>query len=533
MILGFGNNVISSLAADITAQQTTIQVMPGAGTQFAKLLTYDYANASNVQKVYSKITLTDAKETVFEICHLTAVSGDMLTVIRGQEGTTARGWSLNDVVANFATRGSENQFVQIEQLQSGHYTSCVVGGTANALTVELPATFFVNGATDWQLRAPLVLYPTATNSGPATIQLTLGGRVVGTFPLRKGNNGELSAGDIIQGCPLLCLLDNSKSCFYVFNPRDIYMGDKYLQKDMNGSDIPNKPLFVENLGLTETIELAENAVPFRGVLGSKNLNTLTGSVYGRYTQPYSANATSANNYPTNVAGALNVIQNMAGNAEGCTQEYYPYNSNVCYHRYYRADNKTWSAWEYDFTSAGGAINGYVEVSGDNRTITIKPKTAGAWYSLFGRKSDNTNHFYIGQGANNSDNIQFHNYLTNSRITLLAGGVEVLGKIMPTDWSNLDARYQTKNTANRASSGWAKDGSTGLIYQWGIANRASDSTKIVFPIAFPNACFNVQLTLAWAGSFHDQNIYAQLIDRTAFNYIAGGAETKSYFWVVGY
>ncbi|WP_419761206.1 hypothetical protein [Salmonella enterica] len=41
MIIGFGNNVVSSLAADITASQTTIQVIPGAGAMFANLLTSD------------------------------------------------------------------------------------------------------------------------------------------------------------------------------------------------------------------------------------------------------------------------------------------------------------------------------------------------------------------------------------------------------------------------------------------------------------------------------------------------------------
>ncbi|EAY7626001.1 tail fiber protein, partial [Salmonella enterica] len=148
MIIGFGNNVVSSLAADITASQTTIQVMPGVGAMFANLLTSDYANSSNPLKTYAKITLTDAKETVFEVCHLTAVNNDMLTVIRGQEGTTAKGWSLNDVIANFATRGSENQFVQIEELQSGHYVAGVAGGTENNLTLELPATYFVNGGVD-------------------------------------------------------------------------------------------------------------------------------------------------------------------------------------------------------------------------------------------------------------------------------------------------------------------------------------------------------------------------------------------------
>lgn len=174
MITGFGNNVVSALAADITASQTTIQVMPGAGAEFAGLLTYDYQNTSNDLRVYAKITLTDAGETEFEVCHLTEVNNDMLTVVRGQEGTVAKGWSLNDVVANFATRGSENQFVQIEHLQSGHYTSGVAGGTANALTLDLPASYFVNGSTSWELRAPLVVYPTSNNTGPATLQLTMG-----------------------------------------------------------------------------------------------------------------------------------------------------------------------------------------------------------------------------------------------------------------------------------------------------------------------------------------------------------------------
>ncbi|MGK0739969.1 hypothetical protein ACSFCT_24935, partial [Yokenella regensburgei] len=224
MITGFGNNVVSSLAADITAGQTTIQVMPGTGAKFSRLLSYDYANASNPLQTYAKITLTDAKETVFEICHLTAVNGDMLTVVRGQEGTAEKGWVLNDVIANFATRGSENQFVQIEQLQSGQYISGVAGGTANALTLELPATYFVNGATDWTLRTPIVVYPTQNNTDASTLQLVMGGKVLGSFPLYKGNKAELVADDIQEDVGLVCLLDNTKTFFNVMNPGAIYAG---------------------------------------------------------------------------------------------------------------------------------------------------------------------------------------------------------------------------------------------------------------------------------------------------------------------
>ncbi|AHE73394.1 hypothetical protein M942_22525 [Enterobacter ludwigii] len=224
MITGFGNNVVSSLAADITANQTTIQVMPGSGAKFAALLSYDYDNSSNALKTYAKLTLTDDKQTAFEVCHLTAVDGDILTVVRGQEGTTAKGWVLRDVIANFATRGSENQFVQIEQLQSGHYTSAVAGGTANALAIDLPATYFVNGSTDWMLRTPVIVYPTQGNTGASTLQLVMGGRVLGTFPLYKGNKAQLVAGDIIKDVALVCMLDKSQTFFSVMNPGAIYAG---------------------------------------------------------------------------------------------------------------------------------------------------------------------------------------------------------------------------------------------------------------------------------------------------------------------
>ncbi|HBB6732379.1 TPA: tail fiber protein [Salmonella enterica] len=250
MILGFGNNIVSALAGDITTVQTDIPVMPGTGAKFAKLLSADFENKSNTQHVYAKITLTDKKESAFEICHLVSVSGDVLNVIRGQEGTTPKGWYLNDVVANFATRGSENHFVQISQLQSGHYVAGVAGGTANTLTLELPAAFFVNGGAEWTLRAPLIVFPVQNNTGAATLQLTLGGRVLGKFPLLKGNKSQLVAGDILKNVPLVCILDNTKAYFSVLNPSDIYFGSRYLQKENNLSDIPDKQQALVNLGLS-------------------------------------------------------------------------------------------------------------------------------------------------------------------------------------------------------------------------------------------------------------------------------------------
>ncbi|HID7491766.1 TPA: phage tail protein, partial [Salmonella enterica] len=169
----------------------------------------------------------------------------------------------------------------------------------------LPATYFVNGGADWTLRTPLVVIPALNNTGASTLQLTMGGRVLGIFPLYKGNKSELSASDIIKDVPVLCVLDNTKTYFSVLNPLEIYLGSRYLQKDQNlsdvpdkakgrsslevysktesdenymaksqcGADIPNKPLFLQNVGLTETVEQARNAVPSTRKVNGKALTT--------------------------------------------------------------------------------------------------------------------------------------------------------------------------------------------------------------------------------------------------------------------
>ncbi|WP_249742616.1 tail fiber protein [Citrobacter braakii] len=332
MILGFGNNVVSSLASDITASQTTFSVLPGDGSLFSALLTSDFSNKSTTLKTYAKITLTDSGETAFEVCHLTAVSGDTLTVIRGQEGTAAKGWSLKDVVANFATRGSENTFPQIAHIQSGFYTSGTAGGTANSLTLELPSTFFSNGSVDWVLKTPIVVYPSQNNTGAATLQLTMGGRVLGTFKLYKGNKAELVANDILKDVALVCLLDNTKSFFNVSNPGAIYAGlgtaafcnITTSPTDKTSGRVPT----VGWMGNGISIVLPENS----------DLNNFinVGATYSTISP-----GASAKNFPINSSGVLKVSQGSDGRT---LQEYTTFNPVIKYIRaLYSAD--TWSTWD--------------------------------------------------------------------------------------------------------------------------------------------------------------------------------------------
>ncbi|EAR9700021.1 phage tail protein [Salmonella enterica] len=46
-----------------------------------------------------------------------------------------------------------------------------------------------------------------------------------------------------------------------------------MQKSQNGADIPNKPLFLQNVGLTKTVEQARNAVPSTRKVNGKALTT--------------------------------------------------------------------------------------------------------------------------------------------------------------------------------------------------------------------------------------------------------------------
>ncbi|MDM9311381.1 phage tail protein, partial [Escherichia coli] len=312
-----------------------------------------------------------------------------LKVIRGQEGTTAKGWSLNDVVANFATRGSENYFVQIAQLQSGHYIAGVAGGTANALTLELPATFFVNGGSDWTLRTPIIVFPVQNNTNAATLQLTLGGRVLGTFPLYKGNKSGLVANDIIKGIPLICLLDSEKSYFSVINPGNIY------------SDFDLR--YVKKSG-----DLMTGELKIRGVNALRIFNEAFGLIFRRSEE------------------CLHLIPTSEGQGE---------NGDIGPLRPFTINLRTGEISMSHKVSVGGGsqVNGALGIGVQN--------ALGGNSIAFG--DNDTGLKQNGDGlldvyANSVHVLRFQSGSIQSN-----KAVNVTGRVTPSDYGNFDARYQTK------------------------------------------------------------------------------------------
>ncbi|HHS9576373.1 TPA: glycine-rich domain-containing protein [Raoultella planticola] len=98
------NNAKSVLAAGVSASATVITVATGSGALFPIPVS---------GQSFFKLTIIDAATKIIsEIVHVTSVTGDVMTVIRGQEGTPARVWSTNDIVANMMTAGTLNSMLQ-------------------------------------------------------------------------------------------------------------------------------------------------------------------------------------------------------------------------------------------------------------------------------------------------------------------------------------------------------------------------------------------------------------------------------------
>lgn len=104
----------SNLAANLSSGGTSLSVTPGTGALFPVVGTNQFF----------ALTLKDvATGTFTEIVYVTARSGDTFTIVRAQEGTSARAWLAGDQANNLFTAGSFSNLTQSVGLQQqpGNY----------------------------------------------------------------------------------------------------------------------------------------------------------------------------------------------------------------------------------------------------------------------------------------------------------------------------------------------------------------------------------------------------------------------------
>jgi len=139
-ILLFDNQAQTALAAPVNNTQTTIQVAAGTGSYFTAPASGQAINLTLVNATNSLIT---------EIVQCTNITGDVLTVIRGQEGTVANQWNIGDFVINFMTAGTAASFVQTYGLENGLYSASFTNmatTTGQVTTAPVNANDLVNKA---------------------------------------------------------------------------------------------------------------------------------------------------------------------------------------------------------------------------------------------------------------------------------------------------------------------------------------------------------------------------------------------------
>ncbi|MGY8211504.1 GDSL family lipase, partial [Klebsiella pneumoniae] len=209
------NNAESTLASAISATDTSLIVSAGTGAEFPDAV---------AGESYFKLTLTDAATgSQVEIVNVTAKAGDIFTIERAQEGTLARAWAANDMVANMMTADTLNiiaQYAQQAAASAGQaieaandaseyaknkYTFYKTASDPDGTIAGLAAT--TEGQSFWVAQGPDALsaaWQYQNKAGVAVLQAKQPGTaaVTGTireFPTLEDAQADADAGNILVG----------------------------------------------------------------------------------------------------------------------------------------------------------------------------------------------------------------------------------------------------------------------------------------------------------------------------------------------
>lgn len=171
MGIKFTNNATATLAASISSSSTSLTVTTSQGALFPAIGAGDFFYA----------TLTDSSNNL-EIVRITARSGDTLTAVRAEEGTTARAYAAADKLElrltaaglnNFATQAGANTFAAATTF-NGNITSSATNtfSSTNNFTGGVGSTIFTNIPTFTNGILPIL------NGGSGTATATGSGNLV-------------------------------------------------------------------------------------------------------------------------------------------------------------------------------------------------------------------------------------------------------------------------------------------------------------------------------------------------------------------
>ncbi|EDQ2390517.1 hypothetical protein RU50_001446 [Salmonella enterica subsp. enterica] len=297
-----------------------------------------------------------------------------------------------------------------------------------------------------------------------------------------------------------------------------------MQKDQNGADIPNKPLFIENVGLKETLNPTK-----RVSIGNIGTGAFDGSV------PCINIGDSGSGFIGSADGVLDIY---------CNNAKVGYIDNAGLHMLAGIATNGDVVLQGDarrhiiIQNADGSVRAYIYKDKDDTGIHINNGVDGAGDFIFGKdsilyvpfavraggskrlaiQSDNNSAldatFNLWGDANRPTVIElddgqgWHLYsqrnpdgsilftvngdiMANRKLNVGDATFSSDGNINGSVWGGwlndwLNNNLSRKNTASLETNGWFKDASTGLIIQWGITGGNLNKAVVNLPIPFPNA-----------------------------------------------
>ncbi|EDN8442571.1 hypothetical protein ABJ74_003383 [Salmonella enterica subsp. enterica] len=226
-----------------------------------------------------------------------------------------------------------------------------------------------------------------------------------------------------------------------------------LQKSQNGADIPDKPRFVQNIGLKETLNPTK-----RVSIGNIGTGVFDGST------PCINIGDSDSGFIGSADGVLDIYCNGAKVG-------------------YINGNGLHMLTDIHFDNARMTTNGdiFSSVWGDN------------WLSIWITNQLNTRgtiDWINGELAVRDNNI-------NTRAT----------------WDYVNQTFARKNTASIQDWGWILDDSAGFIMQWGTLGNSNGTYN--FPRAFPVGCFAIFVTNTNAQGSQVDNAFGYPVSNSQF------------------
>lgn len=264
----FANNVRTTITGSLSAIATSIVVQTGAGATMP--------SPNNAIGEFCKMTLQDTATGLRnEIVYVTARTGDVLTVVRGQDGTSGQTWSAGDTIFEGVTANTLDNFTQPTDVQLDSYTFAVASGSTTAYTATFDPVI-VALSSGQRLAIDTETVGTNTTSTPTFSPNGLTARTI-----VKQGGAALVIGDIPNHA--LLSYDSANARWILLNP--VYGTGGLLAKSIQtvtttGSltAIDGGLVLINAAGATTQTLPAASALPKGSVVQIMNINTGVGTV---------------------------------------------------------------------------------------------------------------------------------------------------------------------------------------------------------------------------------------------------------------